>query len=405
MVLASKIINNTDPINATRPICGGNAKLHITQIGSSQAFLVASIRRPLPSREGVYILYQEIAEELSDRRLFIVHEKVFGSVSQQPDVLDARKRAFGARGLDSQVPITYIEGRPTWGEGVAGVVIHAVRVEAEEDKPWRINYQQTPYGYGWNKDGFTHLILQNLQGRLEGSQSDASNRTKQLTDLFQTAERLLEEQGAKYSDVVRTWFYLEDIVDWYDAFNRIRNLNYQKFGVMPSDSDTRLRLPASTGIAGRNPQKASVVLDLYAIVAPPNHPPCYEQLTSVGQMDAYKYGSAFSRGALIKGSDYTYITLSGTAAIDEKGVSLFINDPERQIACTFEKAMVLLDSHGAALSNSAAAVAYIKHANHVDLFRQKAEEYGLGHLPVVCIVADICRRELLFELECIVAID
>lgn len=405
MLSPSKTINNTYSINIIRVIDDGHATLHISDIGPSQAFLVASAHRPMSSKKGATVLYREMVKTLCARRLSIVQEKIFASVSQQRSILDARKKVFDANGLDAEGPLTYIEGRPVWGQGLAGIVIHAVRAEVKEEEPRTIYYRQKPCGRGWRKDGISHLMLQNLKGQPTEAHTDRVDRPQQVTALFQSAEEILEEQGALYSDVVRTWFYLEKIIDWYDDFNRIRNSVYRRFGIMPTESEKRLKLPASTGIEGINPQNAAAVLDLFAISSPRNQPPCCEQLTSVGQMDAFRYGSAFSRGALIRDSDCAYISLSGTAAIDEKGASLFIDDPEKQIACTFDKARILLAGRSAVLSNAAVAVAYIKHANQVDFFWKIAAEYGLGNLPVICVVADICRHELLFELECIVAID
>jgi len=85
---------------------------------------------------------------------------------------------------------------------------------------------------------------------------------------MQRAARLLEAQGASYRDVARTWFYLSDILDWYPEFNRARTAIYGQFGILPGQSNGRLRLPASTGIRGEAPTGAACALDLLAVVGP-----------------------------------------------------------------------------------------------------------------------------------------
>jgi hypothetical protein len=41
----------------------------------------------------------------------------------------------------------------------------------------------------------------------------------------------------------------------------------------------------------------------------------------------------------------------------------------------------------------------VKRPEHADVFREMAVKRGLEELPAVCIVADVCREELLFEID------
>ena len=83
--------------------------------------------------------------------------------------------------------------------------------------------------------------------------------------MLERAERILRENGASYKDVVRTWFYLSDILGWYAAFNKVRNEKYGEFGIMPGPGDRELLLPASTGIQGETPSGAACAMDLIAV--------------------------------------------------------------------------------------------------------------------------------------------
>ena len=55
--------------------------------------------------------------------------------------------------------------------------------------------------------------------------------------MIERAERILREQGAFFGNVVRTWFYLSDILSWYGEFNKVRNQKYGEFGIMPGPGD------------------------------------------------------------------------------------------------------------------------------------------------------------------------
>ena len=70
--------------------------------------------------------YGGIAQVLQEQGLTIIHERLFGSLSVKPAVLAARAAALRARGISPDEPLTYIQGHPTWGDGLAGVIIRAV---------------------------------------------------------------------------------------------------------------------------------------------------------------------------------------------------------------------------------------------------------------------------------------
>ena len=125
-------------------------------------------------------------------------------------------------------------------------------------------------GRGWRCQGATFLLLQNIQGLAGPSRGEYSPHPGPAHDP-QRAAQLLETQGASYRDVVRTWFYLADILAWYPEFNRSRTTIYGQFGILPGQDNGRLRLPASTGIRGEVPTGAACALDLLAVVGPGSH--------------------------------------------------------------------------------------------------------------------------------------
>jgi enamine deaminase RidA (YjgF/YER057c/UK114 family) len=108
---------------------------------------------------------------------------------------------------------------------------------------------------------------------------------------------------------------------------------------------------------------------------------------------------------LIEEPDVLLIQVSGTAAIDERGASLFPDDIHNQIACTLDKIESLISPDGANLKDICAATIFIKRPEYAEVFHEVAASRGLKELPHVCVVADICREELLFEMDAEVAIN
>ena len=380
--------------------------LHVTEAGTDRFFittvpLAGSIKPPVSTD-----IYSSVSSVLRERGALIVQERVFGSLSAEKKIMDARKRVLETQGIPSEGPVTYIEGDPPDGSRFAGVIIRAVVPQNAADV-WTITDQGVPCGRGWRRNGAEFIILQNIQGRnkpslhphLTSPVKGEEPPEHQVRQIIERAERILREQGASYRDVVRTWFYLSDILGWYSEFNLIRNQKYSEFGLMPNPESDRLLLPASTGVGGKNPQGRAVTMDLLAITGPTESRPIVRQLTNPSQLDAFRYGSAFSRGALIHEPDVTTIQVSGTSAIDEHGQSLYPGDARSQIDYTLDKVEALLGQEGAGLKDIAAATVFVKRAGDASLFREVIAARGIERLPAICIVADICRDELLFEID------
>lgn len=323
----------------------------------------------------------------------IVQERVFGSLSAQPAVMTARREALQSRSLRTDGPLTYIEGRPAWGEGFAGVIVRAIsgrQVETLRD-------DGAPCGHRWRTHDTTFTILQNVQGRADMAHPDDSP-SAQASRTIERAERMLHANGLSYHDTVRTWFYLSNILGWYSEFNEARNAAYQRLGLMPADHDARCVLPASTGIRGDSPNGAACFIDLLAVASPAGTP-TVEHVRNPGQKEAYKYGSAFSRCAVIHLPDEDLLEISGTAAIDEQGRSLHPGDIRSQVRCTLEKIACLLKQARASFHDICDATVFVKRPQDVEAARQAMADHGLERLPAVWVQADVCRDDLLFEID------
>ena len=374
------------------------AKVTVTEAGPGQAYLVATGGWGHKVGQSAAAAYQDIARELKERQLHILHERVFGSLAAWPTVRSLRRHIFQSQGLKADGPLTYVQGHPPWGKGLSGVIIRAVRKHRPGDRIWTIRHRGWPVGRGWQRQGHTTLILQNLQGLSPGS--NGWNRPSlQARRLLETANRILREQGATYRDVVRTWFYLSDILSWYPDFNQARSEVYQELGLLSPDCDLNRKLPASTGIEGHFPSGAAGALDLMAFIPAENSQKHIRQLSSPGQPEALSYGSAFSRGTVITEPEASLVQVSGTAAIDAYGQSLYAKDTRAQIDCTFDKIEVLLAQAGATLRDIVAASVFVKHPEHAQIYWEMAAARGLQDTPAVVMVADICRNELLFEMD------
>jgi len=278
------------------------ARVHLRTVVEDLAHLTASVADPAAdAAQATEEIYARITGILTQRKLQVTHERIFGSLKLREAILGARRRALEQSGQGDDWPITFIEGRPTWGDGLAGVLIQAVRPQ-QPGGVRTITDGGVARGRAWKRNGSTFLMLQDLHGAAAGV-----GRESQTTTMFERTKRLLELEGATYRDVARTWIYLPSILQWYAGFNAARSAKYREFGLIadgPADNGgRRTLLPASTGISGANPHGAGPVMDLLAVIGKPASAVKVDLMTNARQKDAFEYGSAFSRGAWIREPD------------------------------------------------------------------------------------------------------
>ena len=153
-------------------------------------------------------------------------------------------------------------------------------------------------------------------------------------------------------------------------------------------------VPASTGIGGRNPDGAALVAGLWA-AQPVNESARVREVGSPLQGSALKYGSAFSRAVLMEGAGWRRLLVSGTASIDPGGRSVHGGDLARQIGTSMKVTEALLESCGFDSDDITRATGYLKDRQDVS----SAGGCGGQSRQLMFVQADICRPELLFEIE------
>jgi enamine deaminase RidA (YjgF/YER057c/UK114 family) len=219
----------------------------------------------------------------------------------------------------------------------------------------------------------------------------AAPRAQQAQAALARMDAALAAAGMTFDHTVRTWFYNRDILTWYNAFNSVRDEFFKEKELFDR------RIPASTGTGGANPQGAALAAGLLAI-APHDPRVTIRPVPSPLQCAALDYGSSFSRAIEAAFPDHTRLYVSGTASIDQNGDTAFRNDFDAQVHLTFEVVRAILVSRGMDWAHVSRAIASVKHASDVPAFQAYCACAGLD-LPLVTVNVDICRDDLLFELE------
>ena len=222
----------------------------------------------------------------------------------------------------------------------------------------------------------------------------AASRVEQTRGVFAAMERTLAAAGMNFRDhVVRTWFYVDRINDWYADFNSTRTEFFESRGVFESF------LPASTGIGHENPFGAALTAGFVAAKNHDGSPTARAVVKSPLQTDAMSYRSSFSRAAELTRERERILYVSGTAAIlpDSSDVA-YRGDIVRQIDCAMRAALAIVESRGMTVSDVTRLLVYLKRPEFRDTWERYAAGLPLRVKPAV-LTADVCRDDWLFEVE------
>ena len=359
------------------------------------SFLTWSADRGGCDAEGdVRLAYEEIGQRLDAANLVILSERVFGDVSTAASVAEIRAAVFGDDTDNAAIPPTHIEGAPCAGEGVAGIQVIAAH-PSTTDSVETIDWRGVPCGRRVVGDDASYLALSDVARLVPATMR--SRPADEAREALLLAEEMLRAQDWSFADVRRTWFYLDDILSWYDDFNQARNHVFETFGLFNGSPKTMI--PASTGIRGRNARGHHCTFDLLATRPATGGELSVERLRNPLQNEAPEYGSSFSRGLSVATDRCRYFLVSGTASIDEQGNTVHAGDFDRQAKRTIENIESLLASGGAVFNDICQASAFIKYPEDVERLRRIFKLHGLEDLPLVCTIEDICREDLLVELD------
>jgi len=240
-----------------------------------------------------------------------------------------------------------------------------------------------------------------------------------IFDSFAILETALLEQGLGMNNIVRQWNYLENIIEEklcddgilqnYQSLNNIRHTFYSKYKFCNG-------YPSATGI-GMN--SGGFILECIAVKE--KHDLQIMPVQNPAQISAYDYSNkvligsqmhALSTPKFERAKLYAFelncyeLFISGTAAIHSEG-SLAKENSEEQTIITLENIDTLFNSASERLNKFNKRVidhslsylrVYIKRRDDFIKVKAICDKYA-GSTKPVYLIADICRDELLVEIE------
>lgn len=237
---------------------------------------------------------------------------------------------------------------------------------------------------------------------------------------FAQMKTLLANAGVRFDQIIRTWLYLGGIVEGDGDEQRYKELNRARTDffegtqflancLIPGRNGQAI-FPASTGIGtdNRDVMMGCIALatDRTDILATP--------LENPRQVSAFDYAARYSpkspkfaRAMALSCGNYATILISGTASITQQETQ-HLGDAARQTRETLDNIAALISEEnlrhhglpglGTSLDSLALVRVYIKRQEDYEKVRAVCES-RLGELPTIYAIADVCRPDLLVEIE------
>jgi len=303
----------------------------------------------------------------------------------------------------SQIPFSIISQAPIEKSIVIELLFSKESINIERKSWQNINYSLIKNNYG------TELVVSGITDK-----SDSNDFKEIAESSFSKLASILELEGFNKEHIIRQWNYIENILELksdnekqfqkYQLFNEARNSFYKGTQLVAG-------YPAATGIGMKYggliidfiAWKSSGITEVYPI----NNPK---------QIASYQYGQevligndiekelksppCFERGKLICSNGSSTLYVSGTASIlGEETVGY--NDLEKQTITTINNINVILEES----INKCRDVNKIK---HIRVYLKSKKDFQLikdicsqtyGEIPIVYVLADVCRDNLLIEIE------
>ncbi len=310
---------------------------------------------------------------------------------------------------------TFIPQAPASG-GVIALELWAVgEIEGEEGgAETKISYATDPFGHvATAKFAGLHWFF----GGDNRPGADTIGAYGRSFDAFHRLNDQLRQHRFSVERLVRTWIYQGHLVlqegdtQRYRALNRARSDFFHDHGIE--------KYPASTGIGADD---MDVTISTLAVQAEREDFKAVP-LENPNQTSAFDYGPAYSPQspkfaramalAVDRPDKSCLIFISGTASITESE-SRHLNDAAAQTELTLDNITHLIDGRNLArhglhgfrsdLSNLTCVRVYVKRPKDFATIRAICEK-RLGNVPILYTIADICRPELLVEIEGFAAVN
>ena len=220
-------------------------------------------------------------------------------------------------------------------------------------------------------------------------------------------DRLMQKLG--YPCWLRVWIYMADITQGEGDAERYRQFSLGRHRALSLKPGFEQNLPAATAIGSHD---SGLVIYFIAAKSPGM------QVENPRTVSAFRYpreygprSPSFSRATLKHWANTTHLYVSGTASIVGHE-SRHLGDPARQLQEVRDNIRALAQTalgaegqgHDLADCRPLGLNLYLRERRMIDSLRPLLPQLFGADTPILCLEGDICRKDLLLEVEGIYAL-
>ncbi len=333
-----------------------------------------------PEKNGnEYSMFQHLLEYINKENATILSQFVFGD----SNLYDVTIQELNDLSNGINWPVTWLHGDSCSCNCLTGTQLMAISgVEVKS-----VSLDGEIVGSVYEDDDAQYCLLGNLHSK---DAKDSNSENSRLA--FEKMKRALATIDMDFSNVIRMWNYLDDLLNWYDDFNVMRTAFFNENNVFNQI------VPAGTGIGAKNAKNVPYMGELFAVKAK-NTDVKYFPVGSPLQCPAVDYKSSFSRAVELDLIDHKHLFISGSASIEPGGKTVHLDDVPKQIELTMKVVSAILESRNMDWSDTARAIVYFKDLEKAPLLDEFLSKNNYPKIPIAISHADVCRDDLLFEIE------
>ncbi len=319
--------------------------------------------------------------------------------------------------IRTQIPLAYLAQAPADGKKVSMEVHLIPSLNGSEIVSKSI-------------EGHNYMVVTKTSGEklVIANGINAKNSSHSILEdsewVFAVMERILQSEGLNFGSIFRQWNYIEEITA-VDMDGEIENQHYQIFNNVRSKYYSKAEFtsgyPAATGIGTLS---GGVVVSFYAAnskglkvisVENPLQRAAFDYTEEVLIGDAEYEGFCkstpkFARAKFVENAISKQIFISGTASIrDEKTIAE--NDVVRQTEVTIDNIEKLISEETLSAIDKNLTVlpaldffrVYIKNPSDFRLVKETCEKRW-PNITGIYVVSDVCRENLLVEIEALASV-
>lgn len=317
------------------------------------------------------------------------------------------RQAIGADDKLSEIPVTIIVQPPLGAYGILALIWYITEIPARKTHNNNCMAVEFKNGNQWL------FIAQDIDAGETTIEADKTAFEKSTDRSLVTLFNNLKYFGFNFHDLLHTWYYIPQITGYSNQKERYQIFNKYRRQIFAKQSDTNRPVaffPASTGIGCDN-----VCLNTSAIAFRSDTFVSAHTMENEHQVPAHEYPQQvsvetplFSRGMCLLSKKSAMIFVSGTASIIA-AKTVCENDIAGQVHQTIKNIHGLLlqnaMKHGLASpvkigESIQYAIVYIKREADYPVVKDICRKF-FGNIPILFVKADICRSNLLVEMECI----